>query len=319
MIFKMSTILIPIFQYIPCASLWFGIMSIPLLFYFLAFLDYPYMIDFDINFFFGFPGTSLILIGLILFVYSLSYQIIYRKMFIKEGPYRVIRHPQYLGIILMTLGLTIMTFYTQPAKPFDNFIETSSIREEIVIIWILECLAYIILAKIEDFSMNDRYGNKFKEYVHKVPFMIPFLKFRRKKHQNHQTRNVSSKFTIRSTPHIYISEELYPYYRKYCKIWEALFALIYVIMGTVLIFFVFFGKFFTNFPGSTFLFLISGFILLLGCIKTFKIDFKPNNIKLKSILIILIILSLVFSVVIIIFIIFIVFFGKYIILFFVFF
>ncbi len=79
------------------------------------------------------------------------------------------------------------------------------------------------------------------------------------------------------------------------NIWEASFAEFYMVMGTILIFLVFFGVFPLNFPGSNLVFLISVFILLLGGIKTSKLIFKRKRVKLKSVLIIL---SLVFSLVI---------------------
>ncbi len=77
-----------------------------------------------------------------------------------------------------------------------------------------------------------------------------------------------------------------PIYKLY-NIWEALFAEFYIVIGTILIFVVFFGVFSINFPGSNFVLLISGSILLLGGIKTSKIVFRQNKGSVKSILIVL--------------------------------
>ena len=45
-------------------------------------------------------------------------------------------------------------------------------------------LAYIILAKIEDYALKAKYGDKFSEYANDVAFMIPFLKLKRNKTEN---------------------------------------------------------------------------------------------------------------------------------------
>ena len=56
-------VMIPFFQFVPCASIWFGIMSLPLISYFLVFLRFPNIALYDINFFFGYPGTYIALLG----------------------------------------------------------------------------------------------------------------------------------------------------------------------------------------------------------------------------------------------------------------
>ena len=53
------------------------------------------------------PEKALVIIGLSIFVYSTAYFGINKKEgLITSGPYRLVRHPQYLGMILLTLGLT---------------------------------------------------------------------------------------------------------------------------------------------------------------------------------------------------------------------
>lgn len=74
---------------------------------------------------------------------------------------------------------------------------------------------------------------------------------------------------------------------KLYNIWEASFAEFYIVIGAILICLVFFGVFSINFPGSNFVLLISGSILLLGGMKTSKIVFRQNKGRVKSILIVL--------------------------------
>ena len=173
-----SSLLIPVFQYIPCASIWFGVMSIPLITYFTYFLSNPQiaMQDFDFFLSYGFPWSVMALFGALFFIYSIIYQLFHRKELIRKGPYKYVRHPQYLGIIIMTLGLTMISLNTSPIFPFDN--EFSYRNSLLVFIWFMEVIAYIILAKIEDFSLRRKYGKSFIEYENSVGFIIPILTIR---------------------------------------------------------------------------------------------------------------------------------------------
>lgn len=171
-------VMIPFFQFVPCASIWFGIMSLPLISYFINFLSYPGIILFDIKFFFGYPGTYVALLGGFIFLYSLIYQLTHRKGLIQKGPYKYVRHPQYLGIIIMTFGLTIICLNTSPVFPFIN--ELSNELTWVVSIWIIEALVYLLLAEIEDLYLKSKYKGTYLEYKNTVAFMIPFLKLKKK-------------------------------------------------------------------------------------------------------------------------------------------
>jgi len=88
-ILKVIGYLVPVFQYIPNASLWHGIMSIPLISYFIAFLSYPNIAvtDFGVFFSYGAPWSYLAIFGGIFFLYSFFYQLFNRKKLITEGLY----------------------------------------------------------------------------------------------------------------------------------------------------------------------------------------------------------------------------------------
>ncbi|MFX1573420.1 MAG: methyltransferase family protein [Promethearchaeota archaeon] len=171
--------MIPIFQYIPCASIWFGIMSLPLITYFTYFLSNPQMIRYDFQFFssYGLPWSIISILGGLMFISSLIYQLIHRKELIKKGPYKYVRHPQYLGIIIMTLGLTMISLNTSPVFPFLN--EFTNNHSLLVLIWFIEVIAYVILAKIEDFALKAKYGDEFLDYIKNVPFLFPSIKLKR--------------------------------------------------------------------------------------------------------------------------------------------
>ncbi len=176
---SISSFLVPIFQYVPCTAIWHGIMSVPFLTYLGYYFQNPGILKYDIIFLFNTHGIYFVIFGFILFFYSLIYQLIHRKQLIQKGPYKYVRHPQYIAFILMTFGLTLVAFQTYPIVNFDPF----NINGYTIIfyIWIGEVLAYIILAKIEEYALKAKYGDKFLDYVDNVPFMFPFLKVKRNK------------------------------------------------------------------------------------------------------------------------------------------
>jgi len=100
------------------------------------------------------------------FIQFLRVQLSRKDRLITSGLYRIVRHPQYLGIILATFGFLF----------FVNFLETRLIT---LITWALMVLAYIWLARREEASLQDKYGEEFLAYKRKVSFMLPLPKRRR--------------------------------------------------------------------------------------------------------------------------------------------
>ena len=80
---------------------------------------------------------------------------------------------QYVALIIMTFGMTLIIFQTSPVIDFNLNINGFTF---IFLIWIGEVLAYIILAKIEDYALKAKYSDEYIDYANKVSFMIPFLK-----------------------------------------------------------------------------------------------------------------------------------------------
>jgi len=55
---RISSIFIPIFQYVPCLSVWKGIMSVPLITYLTFFFQNPKILSSDFNFLFKTPNIN---------------------------------------------------------------------------------------------------------------------------------------------------------------------------------------------------------------------------------------------------------------------
>jgi len=83
-----------------------------------------------------------------------------RRALVKIGLYSVVRHPQYSGIIVMTLGLTIMVMTLSPAP-------------QPILMWLAQIIGYIALARYEEWHLEKKHGKDYLEYKRHVPFVFP--------------------------------------------------------------------------------------------------------------------------------------------------
>lgn len=89
-----------------------------------------------------------------------------RGTLVTTGPYSVVRHPQYLAIIILTFGYSFMVI--QVATP--PHIE---IVQKVLFVWLIQVLGYIVLAFFEEHCLLHEYGNDYQQYKQKVPFIFP--------------------------------------------------------------------------------------------------------------------------------------------------
>lgn len=107
-------------------------------------------------------GFSIFLVAFVQFLTK------WKRGFVVTGLYSKIRHPQYLGIILATLGFTFLS-----EKPMAW------------ISWFNLVFLYVLLARYEEKKLQKKYGETIENYMQRVPFILPFL-----------SPNVSKKFPI---------------------------------------------------------------------------------------------------------------------------
>jgi len=81
-----------------------------------------------------------------------------KDQLVTNGIYAYIRHPQYLGFLLITSGMLVQ-WITIPTA----------------LMWPVLTVLYYRLAKEEEKEMEERFGKDYLEYKHKVPMFIPFL------------------------------------------------------------------------------------------------------------------------------------------------
>jgi protein-S-isoprenylcysteine O-methyltransferase Ste14 len=112
-----------------------------------------------------FPASKVIMgIGILLIIFGWRQIHKARKQgkLVTTGLYKYVRHPQYLGFLLITLGLNVMwlTIIT-------------------LIMWPVLAVLYWRLAKKEDEEIEEQFGEEFREYKRKVPGFIPRLRIKK--------------------------------------------------------------------------------------------------------------------------------------------
>ena len=106
-------------------------------------------------------------LGMLLFAYAITYlRAAFRgniqpvtKDLITTGPYRVIRHPLYLAMLISCLGLAF---------------GMRSIAGLVCVIFLFLPLC-IYRAKLEERALYARFGEQWQEYVQRTRFMLPFI------------------------------------------------------------------------------------------------------------------------------------------------
>jgi protein-S-isoprenylcysteine O-methyltransferase Ste14 len=115
----------------------------------------------------------LIILGLFLLVYSIVYlRLMKNEGLVTIGPYRLIRHPQYLGMLLATLGLTSWSVWILNNTRGIGFMSPL----QTMVVWVIELFAYVLLACVEERFLSRNYAGSFEDYKSQVPFLIPFFK-----------------------------------------------------------------------------------------------------------------------------------------------
>jgi len=119
-------------------------------------ISIPNLYDINLN---TLVGWSLFAIGVFIFsVAAFQFFIKRKKGFVTAGLYSKVRHPQYLGIIIATLGFTF-----------------TSERPMAWIAWVNLTFLYLLLAKGEEKILEKNYRGEIQMYKQNVPFILPFL------------------------------------------------------------------------------------------------------------------------------------------------
>lgn len=179
-----SGYVIPLVQQIPPLGVYVGLMTLPLVLYLVALFSQLPLGFSDVLLAFieriaQSPGAmitnALIVVGLALVIYSAIYLQWHKKQgLVMTGPYRFIRHPQYTGFLLFTLGLTVWSYWLLSVTWGIGWLTP----EGTIMLWYAELCAYIVLALIEDSYLSKRFSENHTDYKSKTSFFLPFGKSR---------------------------------------------------------------------------------------------------------------------------------------------
>jgi protein-S-isoprenylcysteine O-methyltransferase Ste14 len=107
--------------------------------------------------YFIFPATAIIMVaGILLIVFGWKKIHESKGQLVTTGIYGRVRHPQYLGFLLLTLGMNLewTTIFT-------------------LLLWPVLVFVYHRLAKTEEKENEDRFGEEYQKYRRTVPMFIP--------------------------------------------------------------------------------------------------------------------------------------------------
>jgi len=110
-----------------------------------------------------FPTSKVIMgIGILLVIFGWKQIHEAKRKLVTTGIYRYIRHPQYLGFFLITLGMNVqwLTIIT-------------------LALWPVVVIVYYKLANTEEKDAEEKFGEEYLKYKRRVPGFIP--RIRRKK------------------------------------------------------------------------------------------------------------------------------------------
>jgi protein-S-isoprenylcysteine O-methyltransferase Ste14 len=150
-------------------GLYAGIMTMPFLFYLLL------MVTSFQGVLYLFLGGSILentilILGLIFFLCSIVFLWCTKSEgLVTIGPYRIVRHPQYLSLILFTAVLTsrsvwvlLNTFGIGFLRPYET-----------IVVWFVMSLIYIGLAILEECHIRGVYHEEWVDYRRHVGFLFP--------------------------------------------------------------------------------------------------------------------------------------------------
>jgi protein-S-isoprenylcysteine O-methyltransferase Ste14 len=169
--------LLPLVASMPPMFAWGGLMTVPFAVYLLMMLfnlvespPIPNLLD-PITLF----ATFIQLVAIAFLVWSIIHL---RKKksdgLVSSGPYRVVRHPQYLALIILTLLMAYQSIWILQHTFGIGWLSI----EQTKVLWIGMLVAYAVIAKVEEMHLSNLFDSEWSEYRNRVGFLIPFLKHR---------------------------------------------------------------------------------------------------------------------------------------------
>ncbi len=119
----------------------------------------------------------ILILSIALFLYSVI--ILWRRKrtgLVISGPYRLVRHPQYMALMLFTAVLTSRSVWVILNTFGSGYLGS----RETVTVWFVMVLAYIGLAIFEEHHLVRMYQEEWPDYRRRVGFLIPLITNKRR-------------------------------------------------------------------------------------------------------------------------------------------
>lgn len=155
-----------VFQYIPVAGPWYGLMIFPLITYISGLAwAHPDFIGAEINLLLF---SERLMFGRIVAVTGFMFFLVASVQFLRKkgevittGIYSIVRHPQYFGMAVITLGISMMS------------IRYSGLDHRVLYVWLIQVLGYVLLAAYEERYLLRDHKREYQQYKNEVPFVFP--------------------------------------------------------------------------------------------------------------------------------------------------
>lgn len=172
----LAAALLPFVQSIPPLAIWGALMTVPIITYIALLLTSPAQF-FEALFQLFFGGFLIETVVAIIGLAILSYSFIFMRLNKKEGlicsgPYSLVRHPQYFGVILFITTLSSRSYWIITNTFGMGWLGPN----ETIALWASTLVAYFILAKIEEMHLVKKFGQEYSDYVGSAGFVIPYIK-----------------------------------------------------------------------------------------------------------------------------------------------
>ncbi|MEM2905110.1 MAG: methyltransferase [Candidatus Bathyarchaeia archaeon] len=155
-----------VLQGMPAVGPWISLMFVPLGYYLLLYLLwYPEYLEHNLRLILSprtLLGQAVAFMGLMLFLAACIQLVRQRGKLVTTGLYSVVRHPQYLGITVMTLGTSIISVQLR-ANGYTAAL----------FIWLVEVLGYVLLACFEERSLLREHEEVYQRYRVRAPLIFP--------------------------------------------------------------------------------------------------------------------------------------------------
>ncbi len=162
---------------ISAPNFYVGLMTMPLFIYLVVMVtDFVYFPALLLTLFLGggLVEIALTLLGLGLLFYSVLFlHRSERERLVTTGPYGIVRHPQYLGLLMFTASLTNRSVWILQHTFGFGYLTP----EMTLAIWFPMMLAYIGLALFEEHHLRGLFPEAWLDYRRNIGFLIPRITF----------------------------------------------------------------------------------------------------------------------------------------------